>query len=48
VKIIENLIHHQFIESAIALGDKIINTAAIIAAFVLLVLPFVLMIGRLS
>jgi hypothetical protein len=48
MKTIQNLIHHRFTESAIVLGDKIINTAAITTAFALLVLPFVLMIGRLS
>ncbi|MDB5286053.1 MAG: hypothetical protein JWR05_1002 [Mucilaginibacter sp.] len=48
MKTIQNLIHHQFTEKAIVLGDKIINIAAIIAVFVLLVLPFALMIVRLS
>ncbi|MDB5003611.1 MAG: hypothetical protein JWQ34_1836 [Mucilaginibacter sp.] len=48
MKTIQNLTHRQFTERAIVLGDKIINTAAIMAALVLLVLPFVLMIARLS
>jgi hypothetical protein len=48
MKTIQNFTHRQFTERAIELGNKIINTAAIIAAFALLVLPFVLMIGRLS
>jgi len=48
MKTIQNLTHHQFTERAIVLGNKIINTAAVMAAFALLVLPFGLMIGRLS
>jgi hypothetical protein len=48
MKTIQNLTHHHFTERAIVLGEKIIKTAAIIAAFVLLVFPFVLMIARLS
>ena len=48
MKIIQNLIPYQFTERAIALGDKAIKTGAVVAAFVLLVLPFVLMVVRLS
>ncbi|MDB5154831.1 MAG: hypothetical protein JWR54_3582 [Mucilaginibacter sp.] len=48
MKAIQNVTHHHFTKRAIVLGDKIINTAAIMAASVLLVLPFVLVITRLS
>ncbi len=48
MKTMQNLNQRRFTERAIVLGDKIINTAAIMAAFVLLVLPFVLVITRLS
>ncbi|WP_345948889.1 hypothetical protein ABDD95_18755 [Mucilaginibacter sp. PAMB04274] len=48
MKTLQNLTHHQFTERTIALGDKAINTGVIIAAFAFSVLPFILMIARLS
>jgi hypothetical protein len=48
MKAIQNVTHRHFTKRAIVLGDKIINKAAIIAALVLLVSPFVLMTARLS
>jgi len=48
MKTLQKLTHHQFTERTIVLGDKAINTGAIIAAFAFSVLPFILMIARLS
>lgn len=48
MKIIQHLIPYQFTERAIAIGDKAIKTGAVIVAFILLVLPFVIMVVRLS
>ena len=48
MKTIQNLIHYQFTQRAAVLGDKAISTLAVIAVFALLILPFILMITRLS
>lgn len=48
MKTLQNLTHYQFTERTIVLGDKAIYTGAILAAFVFLVLPYILIIARLS
>lgn len=48
MKTLQNLTQYRFTERTIVIGDKAIHTIIMVAAFAFLILPFLLMIARLS
>ncbi|MGI4749238.1 MAG: hypothetical protein ACRYFB_01275 [Janthinobacterium lividum] len=46
MKTLQNFTHHDFSQKQILIGEKIIDNAAVIFAFAMLLLPFVLLLAR--
>ncbi len=48
MKTLQTLTHHEFSQKQVLIGEKLIDNAAVIFAFAMLLLPFVLLLLRLN